>query len=443
MAGVITSTQSCVTNLDVLRNDDVTAASNRSRASDSDTEVRRNLISDDVTRDAVQSLKLMCNDTAAESNTATEASVTGTSQRQSEGHSEIEGQTATETRKSTVADDFQCKKCTLKFNTPFGLILHRNQSTCRDELKQCAHCQNMFQQQYLTEHVALCEMEFSQLPSPAGITLTYKCKICGFIGSKTIQHYDSHVRGQPYRCSACAKTFKKKATLKDHMKTGPCSNRKAVLEKVTDTVECEACDATFDTESAFHLHYQETHCVWIKQFIWCQKCSSWIKADRFNAHTKRQHEDSRELFMCDACGKAFNRKQKFLDHQVTHNEKAFACTQCKALFKSQSRLDSHVTRTHQAPSDNYKCPQCGKNFTCHTSLQTHIQGIHMRKKKYPCELCDRVMLCPRGLAFHMLSHTKETPFVCLICKQTFKSNAYLIRHRARYGENCQAHSRAK
>ena len=85
------------------------------------------LSSDDVTRDAVQSLKVVCNDTAAESNTATAASVTGTSQ--SEGHSGIEGQTASETRKSTVADDFQCKKCTLKFNTLSGLILHRNQST--------------------------------------------------------------------------------------------------------------------------------------------------------------------------------------------------------------------------------------------------------------------------------------------------------------------------
>ena len=45
-----------------------------------------------------------------------------------------------------------------------------------------------------------------------------------------------------------------------------------------------------------------------------------------------------------------------------------------------------------------------------------------------CEICNKVVPSKSHLARHMLSHTKEKPFMCSFCNQSFSRKDNLMHH---------------
>ena len=72
---------------------------------------------------------------------------------------------------------------------------------------------------------------------------------------------------------------------------------------------------------------------------------------------KRPDSNTKELlttvvYVCDQCGKSFNRIYDYKRHQLTHfEEKPYGCPQCGKSFRERASLNKHVKRMHCSEGD--------------------------------------------------------------------------------------------
>lgn len=84
------------------------------------------------------------------------------------------------------------------------------------------------------------------------------------------------------------------------------------------------------------------------------------------------------------------------------------------------------------PHNVLKCPYC-KYFTfVDTSLRKHIL-THTREKPYMCSVCSFSLTTKASLQKHMRTHTGEKPYACTVCsyrsarKDTL--NTHMLTHK--------------
>ncbi|KAM9857095.1 uncharacterized protein ACBR49_000771 isoform 2-T2 [Aulostomus maculatus] len=81
------------------------------------------------------------------------------------------------------------------------------------------------------------------------------------------------------------------------------------------------------------------------------------------------------LFMCNYCGKAFNRPKKLEIHKRVHTgEKPFSCSTCGKMFSEAGNLRKHQ-RVHTGEKP-YSCGMCGRGFAWIRNLKTHQVKSH-------------------------------------------------------------------
>lgn len=93
------------------------------------------------------------------------------------------------------------------------------------------------------------------------------------------------------------------------------------------------------------------------------------------------------LFVCNYCGKAFNRPKKVEIHQRVHTgEKPFSCSTCGKMFSEAGNLRKHQ-RVHTGEKP-YSCEMCGRGFAWIRNLKTHQQKRHpeMSTEELNCHL---------------------------------------------------------
>lgn len=93
--------------------------------------------------------------------------------------------------------------------------------------------------------------------------------------------------------------------------------------------------------------------------------------------TKALHRTSarEKLYICNFCGKAFNRPKKVEIHQRVHTgEKPFRCATCGKMFSEAGNLKKHQ-RVHTGEKP-FSCQLCGKGFAWIRNLRTHQQRNH-------------------------------------------------------------------
>lgn len=260
-----------------------------------------------------------------------------------------------------------------------------------------------------------------------------------------IKGKEKRLRGPPYRCSICTKSFPNRNRYNYHLKkTGACpgspvdpkphkyvGNRYYCIHR-----DClpEGQDINVDVHpqytnrTQYWKHFAEAHGATVEQSYTCTYCSeSFPLKEMHDYHIKNKHERSHT---CDYCGNRFSERRTLVKHVRCHTgEKPYACDQCDFRCSSSSSLCQHKRRRHDPAETGRKhiCEQCGKGFYTRDNLKEHI-ATHSNAKMFSCYICGKGLKndsCYRRhmVCVHGLKHT------CDLCGKDFSSPVGLKHHR--------------
>jgi DNA-directed RNA polymerase subunit RPC12/RpoP len=99
--------------------------------------------------------------------------------------------------------------------------------------------------------------------------------------------------------------------------------------------------------------------------------------DEEEEEEKEEDEDEEEgnnvtpamYFVCQDCGKLFNRKSNWKRHQEVHNDRIYHCEFCSKNFNSSRALKSHL-QTHGI-GKVYVCRKCSQEFRTRSVMYNH------------------------------------------------------------------------
>ncbi|CAH1777391.1 unnamed protein product, partial [Owenia fusiformis] len=112
-------------------------------------------------------------------------------------------------------------------------------------------------------------------------------------------------------------------------------------------------------------------------------------------------------FKCSICPKAFNRKYRLEEHEMTHTGvKQFRCTLCEASFFKAFSLTLHHRKKHKG--ETFSCINCQEIFHDFRSYEKHNK-THVA---HECKFCDKTFNSLNRLEKHEIIHTGEKPFKC-------------------------------
>jgi len=114
-----------------------------------------------------------------------------------------------------------------------------------------------------------------------------------------------HSYEQPYKCKECAKRFKLKEEIKEHMN---------VHVGGKFQIQCEICDKVFNSMMLYFSHYK--------------------------SHSKFKE------FGCTKCGKCFYTFKGLKKHSILHMSKRFRCIVCGKMFHRQYDMKKHHQKQH-------------------------------------------------------------------------------------------------
>lgn len=136
------------------------------------------------------------------------------------------------------------------------------------------------------------------------------------------------------------------------------------------------------------------------------------------------------------------------DSSVTSENKKFSCDSCELQFKSEQKLEDHITNEHQdeesSEGDNeaariFSCDMCSKKFKKPSLLARHIKTHDPNKRPHECSKCQKRFPSQVSLVRHDILHSElverskinrpePQDFSCVICGRTFKSSELLGTH---------------
>ena len=110
---------------------------------------------------------------------------------------------------------------------------------------------------------------------------------------------------------------------------------------------------------------------------------------------------------------------------VHMKDKRYKCDMCDFSAHQMGDLNRHKAK--HSENRPFPCPQCPSRFKQKNNLNTHI-ARHTGQKRFKCEHCDFHAINMAGVRQHMTSHTENRPFECVTCQQGFKTASGLHQH---------------
>ena len=139
--------------------------------------------------------------------------------------------------------------------------------------------------------------------------------------------------------------------------------------------------------------------------------------------------ETKDVFLCEVCGKTFKLKQVLANHILQHiNARSFACYVCEKSFNTKNYLHCHIRHCHTSFC-RFSCQVCNKSFKSRQNLNSHLR-IHQDMRPFTCDLCYKRFKRKSGLKEHMIVHSTLRPFICQICNKDFRRKSDLKRHGA-------------
>nr|XP_054920164.1 zinc finger protein 22-like [Dermacentor andersoni] len=159
----------------------------------------------------------------------------------------------------------------------------------------------------------------------------------------------------------------------------------------------------------------------------CGNVSS--KWEALQRHAKEQADDTANI--CKACGQAYVKKSKFVEHCRNRSDKKHKCETCGKQFRRTDYLTKHYrTHTDERP---YKCKICDKSFRQPNHLDNH-KRTHTNERTHKCEICNKSFRRSSHLDNHKRQHTGEKPYICETCGKSYRRAESLHRHEHAHAE---------
>lgn len=215
-------------------------------------------------------------------------------------------------------------------------------------------------------------------------------------------------------CELCGKKFHFRKHLNAHLRRHPTFG--------TRNHQCPECPSRFSYPEDLATHVRQKH-------LNDDTSSSSTTTTTTKGVKKKSKNIKITNFLCGQCGLKFKTEFKLnrhisTQHKTPKEELRCSFPGCEKVFYTKARLDRHQTIHQDSESQRSVCQKCGKSFRFKRSLNTHLQRHEAQEKgqkDFSCDQCPCSYYMPGDLRLHIrLKHPesiglKRETYTCPHC----------------------------